>query len=257
VTLPKKITVASQKGGVAKTTTCVSVGANLVEMGYRVLLIDLDPQAHLTISSGLAPGEHGASVVEVLLGEAPIKRIIRETGVPNLHLALADQKLSLLDKRLYGREDYEHLLEAALKTIDPGFYDTIIVDCPPFLGTLMLNALTVAEMLIIPTQCEYYASRSLRQMLELVQMVRQKTNPNLAYRVLITMFDKRSRLNRRIQKQMKDWLERGLLQTVVEMDAKLRESAALGQPITQYAPKARAAIQYRALAQELIDIERE
>jgi len=253
MTLPKIIAIASQKGGVAKTTTSVSLGASLAEQDRRVLLIDLDPQAHLTLSLGLEPEELGRTVMDAILGNDSLPGVIRETNVPLLHLAPASERLSVVDKWLYGRPDYEYLIKNCLDTIEAGRYDVILMDSPPAFGTLMLNALTAASLLIIPTPCEYYAGRSLRRVLQLVRLVREKTNPMLAYRVLITMFDPNDRTARVIREQMERSFPGGLLETVIEVDVKLRESAALGQPITRYAPQTRGAVQYRALARELMN----
>jgi chromosome partitioning protein len=139
--------------------------------------------------------------------------------------------------------------------MDAESYDVMLVDSPPFLGALALNALTAVELLIVPTQCEYYSVRSLRRTLQLVKLVREKTNPALSYCVLITMFDRRNRISHIVRDQLELWLTRGLLETVIEVDTKLRESAAAGRPITVYAPGTRGAVQYRMLAEELMNRE--
>lgn len=255
MTLPKTIAIANQKGGVAKTTTCLSLGASLAEQRRSVLLIDLDPQAHLTLSLGLNPAELRYTISDAFLSNVSLVSITRETDILLLDLAPANQGLSVLDKLLYGRPNYESFLKNSLDAMDAGYYDVIIIDSPPSFGTLTLNALTAADLLIIPTQCEYYASRSLRHILQLLQLVRKKTNPTLAYRVLITMFDQRNRISHIIRKQLERWFPGALLETIIEVDTKLRESPAFGQPVTLYAPRARGADQYRALAQELMNHE--
>ncbi len=251
MTLSSVIAIASQKGGVAKTTTCLSLGATLAEQGKSVLLIDLDPQAHLTLSLSLNPAELRYTIKDAFLGNASLVSITRETGVPLLDVAPANQGLSVLDKLLYGRPNYEFFLKNRLDTRNAEYYDVILIDSPPSFGTLMLNALTAAELLIIPTQCEYYASRTLRHVLQMVQLVRQKTNPDLAYRVLVTMFDRRNRISHIIREQLDRAFSAALLKTTIEVDTKLRESPAFGLPINLYAPRTRATAQYRALAQEL------
>lgn len=253
MTLPRVIVVASQKGGVAKTTTCLSLGASLAERGQGVLLMDLDPQAHLTLSLGLKPEALRHTVKDAFLGHASLVGITRETGIPLLDLAPANQGLGVLDRLLYGRSNYEFFLKQRLAAENGRYYDLILIDCPPAFGTLTLNALTAAELLIIPTQCEFFASRSLRHVLQLVQLVREKTNPALSYRVLITLFDRRNRVSHLIRKQLEHAFSGALFETVIEVDTKLRESPVVGQPITRYAPHTRGAAQYRALAQELID----
>lgn len=255
MTLPKTIAVASQKGGVAKTTTCLSLGASLAERGQSVLLIDLDPQAHLTLSLGLKPEELRHTIKDAFLANTSLVSITRETAVPLLDLAPANQGLGVLDRLLYGRPNYEYFLKRRLEATDSGYYDVILIDSPPSFGTLTLNALTAADLLIIPTQCEYYASRSLRHTLQLVQLVRQKTNPKLAYRVLITMFDRRNKISHIIREQLERSFSGALLNTAIEIDTKLRESPTFGQPVTLYAPRTRGAVQHRMLAEELMNHE--
>lgn len=253
MTLPRTIAIASQKGGVAKTTTCLSLGGSLAEQGKSVLLVDLDPQAHLTLSLGLNPAELRHTIREAFLGNASLVSVTRETGVPLLDLAPANQGLSVLDKLLYGRPNYEYFLKNRLDATDAEYYDVVLIDSPPAFGTLMLNALTAAELLIIPTQCEYYASSSLRRVLQMVQLVQQKTNPGLVYRVLITMFDRRNRISHVIREQLERSFSDELLEIIIEVDTKLRESPAFGLPVTLFAPRTRGAVQYRALAQELMN----
>lgn len=245
------VAVANHKGGVAKTTTCLSLGGSLAEQGLQVLLVDLDPQAHLTLSLGLRPEELRHTVAEALLEQQSIVAVSRETSVAGLDLVPASGELVVLDKALYGRPGYEYRLREALERMSVA-YDFVLMDCPPSFGTLTLNALTAADMLIIPTQCEYYAWRSLRPMLELVIVIRQKTNPALRYRLLVTMYDARSRVHRLILEQIRRFFRQATFQTMIQVDTRLRESPIHGLPVTQYAPRTRAAEQYRALAQELI-----
>lgn len=253
MTPPRIIAIASQKGGVAKTTTCLSLGGSLAESGRSVLMIDLDPQAHLTLSLGVQPETLRHTVRDAILANSSLVSVTRETGVPLLDLAPANQGLSALDKLLYDRPSYEYFLKNRLDTTGDEYYDVILMDCPPSFGTLMLNALTAADLVIIPTQCEYYASRTLRHMLQLVQLVRKKSNSALGYRLLITMFDRRNRISHVVHKQLTQSFSHALFQTVIEVDTKLRESPVVGQPITRYAPSTRGAEQYRALAQELMN----
>jgi chromosome partitioning protein len=247
------IAVSSQKGGVAKTTTCLSLGASLAEKGQSVLLIDLDPQANLTMSFGVNPETLHHTVGDALLEQDSIIAVSREGVMPNLDLVPANQGLVILDRVLYGRPAYEHRLKSQLDAMNADYYDTIIIDCPPHFGTLTLNALTAADLLIVPVQCEYYAARALRPILKLVDLVRRKTNPNLSYRVLVTLFDRRNRISHIILNQIKSTFGSALMETVIEIDTKLRESPTVGVPINMYAPKTRGALQYRQLAQELIN----
>ena len=250
--MTKIIAISNQKGGVAKTTTCLSLGACLAEMGQMVLLIDLDPQANLTLSLGLNPQELRRTVGDALLGNASLVSVSRESPMFGLDILPANHGLTLLDKALYGRSGYQFRLQEGLGEIEPGFYNFVLIDCPPSLGTLTLNALTAADLAIIPIQCEYFAAKTLNRHIDVLKRVREKTNPQLAYRVLVTMYDQRNGICRVILGQMQRKLDSLLFETRIDVDTKLRESPVYGQPITLYAPKTRGAEQYRALAQELL-----
>jgi len=243
------IAIANRKGGVAKTTTALSLGAALVESRQEVLLVDLDPQANLTLAMGVTPASLERSVADVLLGTLPLSQLTRETSLPGLDLAPANQELLLAERFLAVRDNYEVLLEQALDTV-PG-YDVILLDCPPALGPLVHTALTAAQLLIIPTQCEYFSAYALRDVLALIREIRQRANPHLRYRLLLTMLDRRNRIHRSLHDQIRQAFGKAVFDTEIEADTRLRESPILGQPITQYAPESRGAQQYRQLAQEL------
>jgi len=245
------IVICSQKGGVAKTTTCLSLGASLAEQGQSVLLIDMDPQANLTLSLGLNPETLHHTVGDALLEHDSLVAVSCEGPMLNLDLVPANQGLVVLDKVLYGRQGYECRLRNQLRAMQNSFYDVVLIDCPPSFGTLTLNALTAADLLIIPVQCEYYAARAMRPILKLVQLVRNKTNPGLVYRVLVTMYDRRNKISQVILDQIQLKFRSALFDTIIEVDTKLRESPTAGLPINLYAPGTRGARQYRALAQEL------
>lgn len=247
------IAINNQKGGVAKTTTCLSLGASLAEMGHTVLLIDMDPQAHLTLSLGFEPGSLRRTISDALLGNTSLLSVSRESGVFDLDIVPANQDLALIDKLLYNRKGYEFRLKNRMEAIvQEGYYEVVVIDCPPALNTLTLNALTAADLLIIPVQCEYYAARSLKRIMHLAKLVQTKTNPNLSYQMLVTMYDRRNKICQIIYDQMKHELNPLMCKTVIEVDTKLRESPVFGQPITHYAPETRGAHQYRALAKELM-----
>jgi chromosome partitioning protein len=247
------IAVNNQKGGVAKTTTCMSLGACLAEMGKMVLLIDMDPQTNLTLSFGLEPDKLPRTVDDALLGNASLVSVSRESGVFGLDIVPAHRGLALLNKILYGRQSYEFCLKRGLDAMDGDLYDVVLIDCPASLDVLTLNALTAADLLIVPVQCEYYAAHSLRQTMELVKLVRKRTNPRLIYRALVTMYDRRNRICRIMLDRMQRELRTVLFQTVIEVDTKLKESPVFHQPITIYAPDTRGAQQYRAFAKELMN----
>lgn len=245
------IAIGSQKGGVAKTTTCLSLGAALAELGHSVLMIDLDPQANLTMSLGLDPEKLRHTILDALMGNSSLVAVSRETGVFALDLVPASHELALVDKVLYKLPGYQFHLKKALDRLHPGMYQYVLLDCPPALAPLTLNALAAADLLVIPVQCEIYAARSLRRMIRLAVQLRKQCNPNLDYRALVTMYDQRNKISQVILAQLQTSMKAALFQTVIQIDTKLRECPAYGRPITTYAPASRAAAQYRDLAREL------
>ena len=247
------VAISNQKGGVAKTTTCLSLGATLTEMGHWTLLIDLDPQASLTFSMGLKPKQLRRTVGDALLRNASLVSVSHESAIRGLDIVPANQSLLTLEKVLYQRQGFQFRLKEGLGAMSNDYYDFVLIDCPPFFGTLTLNALAAADLVIIPIQCEYYAIQTLIDYTHLVQHTRERINSRLKYRVLVTMYDRRSKIYRLILAQMQQGFHQILFETVIEVDTKLRESPAFGQPITVYAPQTRGAEQYRALAKELLN----
>jgi chromosome partitioning protein len=244
------VTVANEKGGVAKTTTSLSLGGALVELGKDVLMVDLDPQANLTLALGENPKKVRRSIADVLLNSASLISVSRETPLPGLDLIPSNQKMGLAERFLAVRQGYEYILRNALGA--NLYYDFVLIDCPPSLGTVTVNALTATDLLVIPTQAEYFSTHALRNMMNLIRKVRENHNPQLTYRVLITMLDIRNRIHRVISEQLKRTFSDGLFETVIQIDTKLRESSVVGLPITHFAKTTRSAHQYRALAQELV-----
>ncbi len=206
-------------------------------MGKTVLLMDLDPQAHLTLSLGLKPESIRYTVSEVLLGNLSLVGASRETGTFGMDIVPANQSLSVINKVLYRQAGYEYLLKQQISALKDSLYDVILIDCPPACGPLTINALTAAHLLVIPLLCDYYAARSLRQTIGMAKLVRERTNPSLDYRILITMYDRRVRLSRLVLEQLQQQLGHRVLRTVIEVDARLKESGAAGNPITRYAPR--------------------
>ncbi len=256
---PLKIAIGSQKGGVSKTTTTMSLGACLAQSNgaptRNVLLIDLDPQANLTMALGVNPSSVRRMIGDALLEQASVLAVSRESSIPNLDLVPANQGLLVLDKVLFGRPGFEYRLKQQLSSTLAQHYDVALFDCPPAFGTLTMNALTAADLLVIPVPCDYFSARSLQQFLELVTLIQRNTNPTLRYRILITMFDKRNRISHIIQDQLRRKHGPAILNTIISIDTKLRESPVVGQPITQYAPNSRSAQEYQALATELMQDE--
>jgi len=247
------IAINNQKGGVAKTTTCLSLGASLAEMGHTVLLVDLDPQAHLTLSFDLKPKTLRRNICDAFLANSSLLSVSRESAIFGLDIVPGSQDLALIDKLIYGKKGYEFFLKHIMAAMGDDYYEFIIIDCPPSFNALTLNALTAADLLIIPVQCEYYAARSLKRIVSLAKWVQAKTNSSLTYQMLITMYDRRNKICQLIFDQMQQDLSHLLYKTIIEVDTKLKESPAFGQPITHYAPNTRGAQQYRALAKELVN----
>ncbi len=245
------ITVCHQKGGVGKTTTTTALGACFLERGIRTLAVDLDPQANLTFTIGAEPEKAPVSASEVLMGAADPGQAVTASTVPGLDIIPSNASMRDLGLRLFGMPDYEFLLRRMLENQALKEYAVAVVDCPPSVGPLTICALTAADLAIVPTQCEYYSIQALTDMFELIRAVRERTNPKLAYRLLVTMFDGRGKFHAGMLEQLREYFGVGLLQTAIGFDSKLREAQAAGLPITMYAPQSRGASQYRRLAEEL------
>ena len=251
------IAISNEKGGVAKTTTTMSLGAALAETGKKVLLIDLDPQANLTLAAGLEIREVSTSSSNILVEAAPLMSAKQNTDIENIDIIPAHPNLESAEQYLPIRTNYNTTLQRAIQNASPLPYDYIVIDCPPFLGAITQNALSAASLLVIPTQAEFFSAYALRNMMGMVRRIRQDSNPSLSYRILITMLDRRNRTHRNIEEQLKSTFGQGLFQTIIEIDTKLRESPIAGLPITQYKPGTRGSQQYRILAQELMEYAKE
>ncbi len=253
----KTIAISNEKGGVAKTTTTISLGAALVDMGRRVLLIDLDAQANLTLALGFEPGESENTSGNILLDNAQLLSARRKTDVENLDLIPSNLRIEISEQFLPVRTNYATILKRAITAAPNLQYDYILLDCPPSLGAITQNALAAADLLLIPTQAEYFSAYALRNMMNLVRRIREEDNPNLAYRILVTMLDNRNRTHRNIHDQLRSTFGEGVFNAVIEIDTKLRESSIAGLPISRYKPGARGTTQYHILAQELIEYVKE
>lgn len=245
------IAVTNEKGGVAKTTTTLSLGAALVENGKDVLLVDLDAQANLTLSLGIEPDKVRRSIANILLESASVSSAIRETGIPGLDIIPANSEMGLSEQFLPIRQNYEALLRRALREDPSLYYQYILIDCPPFLGAVTRNAMMAADSLLIPTLPEYLSIHALGNMMSSIRRARSQGNPLLTYYILITMMDRRNRTHRTLHDQLRTTFTTGVLDTVIPTDTKLRECTIAGLPIIYYAPECRAATAYRALAQEM------
>jgi chromosome partitioning protein len=244
------ISVANEKGGVAKTTTVVSLAGALIESQHDVLVIDLDPQANLTLALGVDPAKVRRSIANVLLDSASLLSTSRETSLPGLDLVPSNAEMSSAERFLPVRQNYHSLLRSSLENLLS--YSFVLIDCPPSLGAVTWNALTAANLLIIPTQPEYFSAHALRSTLVTAKRICAQTNPGLIYRLLITMLDQRNRIHRTLRDQLKCAFGDTLFNTSIDTDTKLRESPVVGLPITHYHAHTRSAQQYRALAQEIM-----
>jgi len=247
------IAISNEKGGVAKTTTTLSLGAVLAETGHKVLLMDLDPQANLTLALGVEPGFATITSSHILIESAPLSEAILSTDIENLALIPSHASIEAAEQFLPVRSHYTLGIRRALEAAAPLSYDFVMLDCPPFLGAITTNALSAADLAIIPTQAEYFSAYALRNMMGMIRRVRQESNAELGYRILITLLDRRNRTHRIIQEQLQLTFGAGLFRTIIEIDTKLRESPIAGVPITRYRPGTRGSQQYRELAQELTE----
>ncbi|HSG44873.1 MAG TPA: ParA family protein [Anaerolineales bacterium] len=250
------IAISNEKGGVAKTTSTLSLGAALAELNHRVLLLDLDPQSNLSLALGFESEESSITSANVLIENASIQSTIRKSEIDNLDIVPSSFRIESAEQFLPMRTHYLNTLREALEA-DPLPYDYILLDCPPALGAITLNALSAADLLIIPTQAEYFSAYALRNMMGTIRRIRQEINSGLAYRILVTLLDRRNRTHRNIFEQLQSTFGEGVFTTVIEIDTKLRESPIAGVPIMQYKPNSRGSQQYRVLAQELIEYAKE
>lgn len=246
------ISIANEKGGVAKTTTTLSLGGALVEMGKKVLLLDLDPQSNLTLSLGVETDQKVSSLLNLVLDKLNPTEVIIKTQIAGLELFPSNGDIRMAERLLPMQPNYQLSLKNILSTIENN-YDFIILDCPPFLGAITLNALMTSNLLLLPTQAEYYSVFALKNMMAMVRQVRSLGNSSLRYRLLLTMFDKRNGIHRSLAEHLRSTFTSGVLDTVIEIDTRLRESPLSGLPIVFHAAKSRGALQYRFLAQEILN----
>ena len=249
--MAKIIAVTNQKGGVGKTTTAVNLSALVAEAGKRVLIVDIDPQGNAT--SGLGKSDTDASTVyEVLLGDAPAAQAVTDTGFGALKLMPTAIELAGAEIELVGVENREGLLKRALDTIRDD-YDFIFIDCPPSLSLLTLNALTAADSVLIPIQCEYYALEGVGQLVNTIKLIRMKLNPALKIEgILLTMYDGRTNLCAQVAQEVRSHFKEEAFDTVIPRNVRLSEAPSFGLPIHLYDGKCAGTAAYRELAAELI-----
>lgn len=246
------ISVANQKGGVGKTTTTINLAASIADRGYRVLIVDIDPQGNATSGLGIEKSEIDQDIYNVLIDEVPLKETIHHTSTKKLDIVPATINLSGAETELISMMARETRLKSAIDTVNDD-YDFIFVDCPPSLGQLSINAFTASDSILIPVQSEYYAMEGLSQLLNTIRLVQKHFNKDLGGEgVLLTMLDARTNLGAEVVKEVQSYFNKKVYKTIIPRITKLAEAPSYGQPITEYAPRSRGAKVYDDLAKEVL-----
>ncbi len=251
--MAKVISIANQKGGVGKTTTAVNLSACIAQNGYRVLLIDVDPQGNATSGLGVEATDE-KSVYDVLVDDVEIKETVNNTVIKKLDVCPANIDLAGAEIELVSMVSRETRLKYAIEGIKDN-YDYIIIDCPPSLGLITLNSFTASDSILVPIQCEYYALEGLGQLMNTVKLVQRHLNPNLSIEgVVLTMFDPRTSLSKQVAEEVEKYFGSKVFQTIIPRNIRLSEAPSHGLPITLYDPDSKGADTYKKLAKELIEL---
>ena len=246
------VAIANQKGGVGKTTTAVNLSAALAELGRKILVVDLDPQGNASTGLGIDPGRRQSGVYQVVSAGTPVERSVMETVVPGVWMVPSTIDLAGAEIELVGQFSRETRLARAIESVAPT-YDFVILDCPPSLGLLTVNALTASDELIVPIQCEYYALEGLGQLLRNVRLIQQNLNQKLRLTgIVLTMYNPRTRLSEQVVDEVKRYFGARVYDTVIPRTVRLSEAPGFGQPITSYDPRSKGAKAYRNLAREFL-----
>jgi chromosome partitioning protein len=246
------IAIANQKGGVGKSTTAVSLGAALADLGFRILVVDLDPQGNASTGIGIRHDDREVTSYDVIVAESPVTEAIVHSPIKGLDAITSTIDLAGAEIELVSQFSREGRLKRALEPVREGSYDFIFLDCPPSLGLITINALTAAEELIVPIQCEYYALEGLGQLLRNVSLVQQNINPELRLTgIVMTMFDPRTRLSEQVVDEVRRFFGDLVYDNIIPRTVRLSEAPGFGVPITVYDPKSKGAQSYRELAREV------
>ncbi len=249
----KIITIVNQKGGVGKTTSAVNIAAGLAVLEKKTLLIDLDPQGNATSGAGLDKENLGIQAYDAIIGNSPLSDAVMPTATDNLWCVPSNINLTGAEIELVHEFAREHKLREALEPVQ-NQYDYIIIDCPPSLGLLTVNALTAATDLLVPIQCEYYALEGVSQLLSTIRLIQKNLNPQLnIIGILLTMFDRRVNLSMQVAKEVRHYFKEKVFRTIIPRNIKLAESPSFGKPIFLYDIRSPGAMSYLNLATEIIE----
>ena len=253
----RTIAIANQKGGVGKTTTAINLSACLAEKGKKDLAVDMDPQGNMTSGLGVDKDSVENTIYNLIIGESKMEEVLIKDVLENLDIIPTNIDLSGAEIELLDVEEKEYIVRNEIDKIKDN-YDFIIIDCPPSLSMLTINAMTTADSVLVPIQCEYYALEGLSQLIHTVELVRDRLNPKLTIEgVVFTMYDARTNLSLQVVENVKDNLEQTIYKTIIPRNIRLAEAPSYGIPINKYDPKSAGAESYLRLADEVIDKENE